>query len=832
MRGVKDIHSAAGSPERDPLLEAEYRDPFGHMLHVAIACGALFLAPLGIVPSEIGLWTLLAVCLIRLPSLARTLPGMLAWPITPWLVASVCLVLISLVWSTDQGNGAMRLKCLRALLWAVCLWPIAGDPWARRWLVRGILAGISALVATQLAARLVNVASSLQWVSSRPGGLHGEESKAALWCATGLCLALGGAASAQVAPRIRISAMIFSAATVTGLCLSGSLRVIAASALALVATPCVAALCQVRVRSTFLIVCLAASVMLVIGVSIVPEVRERAIDEARSVLRSGDEANPFATELQRRLLWWRAEWDGFLEDPIIASGWGSTPTLVRESGVVAASVARLPAIADDTDLVAPGQPHSLYMMVLGELGVPGALLLLMCIWSTVLMALRAVRESSLNLGVLAALIMWMVAAAGDTVTNSTNVAIFAILAVMTARPSPSRRPAQCPQVGPTRLRVAVFVERFGFPGGSERFSQQTVNLMADTGRYEFHVFANRWNSTRTDIRFYHVPIARFSRTLRPWLLSQIASQMIRRGTYDVVHSHGAIAHADIVSVHGAPRRYWIREVKRRRMHPFDFVSDAVDRAVLSNGSSTRFMPVSSLLHDTFRETWGTLPGSWAVLHPGVDCDRFARNEEARAAQRARLGISNDEIMLLFVGMNFEIKGLGLLIEALAQYSRTPAAVPMKIVVVGKGKEDHFRGLARSLGIEDKVTFAGVCTTGIENYYSAADAFALLSTFETFCMAALEAMAASLPVIVTSRMGIRDLVVDGEHGFVVAPDAQVRDVVRCLHEIADGSKRTAMGRRARGVAEQHSWEVVVRRLGTEYEASAASKQGKAPLSGGG
>jgi UDP-glucose:(heptosyl)LPS alpha-1,3-glucosyltransferase len=77
----------------------------------------------------------------------------------------------------------------------------------------------------------------------------------------------------------------------------------------------------------------------------------------------------------------------------------------------------------------------------------------------------------------------------------------------------------------------------------------------------------------------------------------------------------------------------------------------------------------------------------------------------------------------------------------------------------------FERKARDLGVGGDVIFAGPQSQGIERYYSAADAFALLSEFDTFGMVVLEAMAAGLPVIVSDRMGARDIVTDGVNGFV-------------------------------------------------------------------
>jgi len=75
-------------------------------------------------------------------------------------------------------------------------------------------------------------------------------------------------------------------------------------------------------------------------------------------------------------------------------------------------------------------------------------------------------------------------------------------------------------------------------------------------------------------------------------------------------------------------------------------------------------------------------------------------------------------------------------------------------------------LAQKLAIEDDVIFTGTWINNIEMIYLSSDFFAMPSEFDTFGMVFLEAMSASLPVIVSDNVGAKDLVEDGVNGFVV------------------------------------------------------------------
>lgn len=338
-------------------------------------------------------------------------------------------------------------------------------------------------------------------------------------------------------------------------------------------------------------------------------------------------------------------------------------------------------------------------------------------------------------------------------------------------------------------RIAILAEKYGGIGGSERFVKEVTERLAATGKYEFHVFANRWEAGRPDIVFHKVPRIKFPRFLRPWFFTVMAQRQIARGGFDLVHSHWPTFHADVFSTHGAPHAYWIRHVLRRRANLFDRVMMMIDRRMIAGGANTVFMPVSAFLKERFEDVHGELPGEWKVVHPGVDAASFARDPKARDEIRARYGIRSDDFVVLFVGMNFGPKGLGRLMEGFAELRRREPGRSAKLLVVGRGPVPVFERKARDLGVVGDVIFAGPQSQGIERYYSAADAFALLSEFDTFGMVVLEAMAAGLPVIVSDRMGVRDLV-DPSRGSVIGADATASAVAEALVRLPASSSRAA------------------------------------------
>jgi len=99
-------------------------------------------------------------------------------------------------------------------------------------------------------------------------------------------------------------------------------------------------------------------------------------------------------------------------------------------------------------------------------------------------------------------------------------------------------------------------------------------------------------------------------------------------------------------------------------------------------------------------------------------------------------------------------------------------------------------------------------------YASADIFVFPSTTDTFGNVVLEAMSSALPVIVTDKMGPRELVTEGENGFIARDAVDFRQKLDLL--IQDESLRKKMGTQARQYALTHSWEAVFHGLFHNYQ----------------
>jgi len=372
---------------------------------------------------------------------------------------------------------------------------------------------------------------------------------------------------------------------------------------------------------------------------------------------------------------------------------------------------------------------------------------------------------------------------------------------------------------PRKIKVAIVIPKYGLVGGAERFVAEVTERMAREGRYEFHVFANQWRAEEgSPVIFHKVHIIRFPRFLKPYGFPWFVQRKIARGGFDLVHSHDRLFHADIFSLHCVPHNRWIRDVRKKRPSLYDRGVISLERSMIKNGGESTFLTVSSLAEETFSSEYEPLPGNWQIVHPCVDVARFSSPDRGacRSDIRGKFGISASDLLVLFVGMNFELKGLDTVMEAIARAEHDCPEKRIHLLVVGKGNEAKYRKLAGSLNIVDNVTFAGTLSVGIERFYRAADLFIMLSSFDTFGMVVLEAMAAGLPVIVSSNVGAKDLVENGVNGFILNDAINSDSAADLIVRLRNDERRNQMGKAAAETASHHDWDKLVGRMSAVYQ----------------
>jgi teichuronic acid biosynthesis glycosyltransferase TuaC len=162
---------------------------------------------------------------------------------------------------------------------------------------------------------------------------------------------------------------------------------------------------------------------------------------------------------------------------------------------------------------------------------------------------------------------------------------------------------------------------------------------------------------------------------------------------------------------------------------------------------------------------GAPPERLRVIQNGIDTRSF--RPEDRVAARRRLGLPEDVRLVLAVGRLDPIKGLDLLVAAVAALrGRGRNDVACRILGEGPARSELERAIATS-GLQRTIALPGsIAPEAIGAWYAAADCVCLLSHSEGCPNVVLEALACGRPVVATEVGGIPDLVREGETGMFV------------------------------------------------------------------
>jgi UDP-glucose:(heptosyl)LPS alpha-1,3-glucosyltransferase len=356
-----------------------------------------------------------------------------------------------------------------------------------------------------------------------------------------------------------------------------------------------------------------------------------------------------------------------------------------------------------------------------------------------------------------------------------------------------------------RPTVALVAHGVHDHGGMERAFFELVQR--GHREYDFVVFASElderlrplveWRRVRVPMRPIPLKIAAFS---------LLAGLRLARTDKAIVHTMGALVlnRTDVATVQFCSAGF--RERTGRLVSPGRTVPRRINSGIvrlLALGLEAwcyrvsrvgSFGAVSRGVATELERHYPDVPVS--ITPNGVDVSRFRPDPDARRELRAREGVSDDELVLLFVGNDWEHKGLGETIDAIARAQLTNA----RLWVVGRGDEKRYGALAREHGVT--VHFAGV-VRDTERWYAAADAFVFPTLYETFSLVAYEAAAAGLPIIATRVSGIEELLEDEQAGLLVERNAD--SISAALRRLAaDPALRRRLGDEGRRRATAYDW----------------------------
>jgi UDP-glucose:(heptosyl)LPS alpha-1,3-glucosyltransferase len=377
--------------------------------------------------------------------------------------------------------------------------------------------------------------------------------------------------------------------------------------------------------------------------------------------------------------------------------------------------------------------------------------------------------------------------------------------------------------------VTIVAHDIGPVGGMERVLSELILGLRERGEQVTVIARTCELPAGSGVRFHRVrgPGRPFLLAY-PWFLLA-ASLVVARRARGVLQVTGGIVlnRADVVSVHychqvgpANPSRSSV--LYRVNIRLVRIVKRLSERAAFHRNREAVFACVSEGVAEEVREHYPRLAPRVIAIHNGVDLARFEPGHwrERAREQREQLGIGEHQLVALFVGGEWQRKGLAPVVEALAD------APEWMLAVVGPGDRARFEQLARSLGVHERIRWLGV-QREVAPLYAMADAFVLPTSYETFSLATFEAAASGLALLATPVNGVRELLEPGVNGFFI--DRRPQTVAGALGELsADRPRMLEMGRAARRASLRFSWENTVERHHELYRRLSGGRRG-APAS---
>ncbi len=187
---------------------------------------------------------------------------------------------------------------------------------------------------------------------------------------------------------------------------------------------------------------------------------------------------------------------------------------------------------------------------------------------------------------------------------------------------------------------------------------------------------------------------------------------------------------------------------------------------------------------------GGVPRRHVVLIPSaVDPARIAPRQ-GRAATRAGLGAAPADVVLLAAAALVHRKGLDVLLDALTALAARGQRPPLWLAGDGPAREP-LQAQASARGLAAQVRFLGA-RDDIGDLLAACDVFVLPARAEGLGVAALEAMAAARPLVVSEVGGLADAVEDGRQGLLVPPGDPIPLAAALESLLLDPARRAALG----------------------------------------
>lgn len=363
------------------------------------------------------------------------------------------------------------------------------------------------------------------------------------------------------------------------------------------------------------------------------------------------------------------------------------------------------------------------------------------------------------------------------------------------------------------LRIAILLDKFLPSRGGERYFSFLCKELAHRG-HDVHVFATEVEEKAGGPFHIHlIPVCTFPRSLRLLSFLRNSRRSIEAGRFDIVHGIAPCLAVNVYNPHGGVEQAYLRQEfrsmnsgtyrlyrrLRRYLSPRHYLEVWAQKRLYRKGQVMKTIAISRMVKSDLITHYGVDEQDIPVVFNSVDLERFNPENSRiyRAGKRAELGIGESEVVLLFAGNNYRLKGMETLLRAMALLQERPSGRLLRLLVAGRSRRGRYEKLARKLGVSDRVSFLGP-VSGMEHYYAASDIYVHPTFYDSCSLTVLEALASGLPAVTSRFNGAADAIASRKGGWVIDDPGDPGELAEAIAFYLDEQ------RRVEARAEARSW----------------------------
>lgn len=307
-------------------------------------------------------------------------------------------------------------------------------------------------------------------------------------------------------------------------------------------------------------------------------------------------------------------------------------------------------------------------------------------------------------------------------------------------------------------------------GGSGVLATELGKALADKGHFVHFITYQqpvRLGAFAPNIYYHEVQVPTYPLFDYPPYETALASTMvdvIKNNKLDLLHVHYAVPHASAA--------YMAKQILKKEGKEVPVITTLHGTDITLVGRDKTYAPVvtfsinesdaitavsQNLKEETYKHF--DIRKDIEVIYNFVDVSRFRK----KPFDAFRKVIAPNGERILLHASNF--RKLKRVQDVVRIFANVIKELPSKLLFVGDGPERATaEELCRELSLCDHIQFVGK-QEQMEDILPIADLFLLTSEYESFGLAALEAMAAGVPVVSTNAGGLKEINIEGETGFM-------------------------------------------------------------------